>query len=338
MSKRNIANYRDFFSPNAIIKGITLGERKWLSRGITLIESLKPEHIPLKSEVISALIQHSGKSLRLGITGSPGVGKSTLISKIGAIALKDFKKIAVLTIDPSSSISGGSILGDKTRMAELSRNPRIYIRPSPTKTYLGGVAANTRDAIILCEAAGFDLVIIETVGTGQSEIEVSSMVDLFALVILPGAGDDLQGIKRGVMELADICIINKSEDSRRQLVQNTKRSYENAIHLFQPKESSIEVSIICTSGLQNRGIDLLWEHIKRLNEIVTNNNYKVKNRKQQESIWYEKYVKLLIHKIILNKPNGKETFIRYRQKVERGELSAYTAAEMLILELFENHA
>ena len=213
------------------------GDRVILSRAITLIESNRQSHQQLAQQIIEQCIPHSGKAIRIGITGSPGVGKSTFIEKLGKHILQQDRKLAVLAIDPSSQLSKGSILGDKTRMAELSADPNAYIRPSPAGQSLGGVGRCTRSTIILCEAAGFDTIFVETVGVGQSEIVVHSMVDFFLLLLLPGAGDELQGIKRGIVEMADLLAINKSDGDRLPLAKRSRQSYKNALHLFPPKES-----------------------------------------------------------------------------------------------------
>ena len=241
-------------SPSEYTEGILAGDRMILSRAITLVESTLSSDKQLADDVVQAILPHTGKSRRIGITGIPGVGKSTFIEAFGKYLLDDGASLAILTIDPSSTISGGSILGDKTRMETLSTHPRVFIRPSAAGTALGGVAYATREAMLLCEAAGFDTVIVETVGVGQSEIEVRNMVDFFLLLMLSGAGDELQGIKKGIMEMADLVVINKADGDNIEASERARAAYQNALHLFPPDETGWNTTVITASAITARGL------------------------------------------------------------------------------------
>ena len=260
------------------LQGILSGNRVILSKAITLIESSKKEHQELAQEIIEKCLPHSGKSFRLGITGVPGVGKSTFIEAIGMYLIGQGKKIAVLAIDPSSQRSKGSILGDKTRMEDLANNPNAFIRPSASAGSLGGVARKTKETIILCEAAGFDTIFVETVGVGQSETAVASMVDFFLLLMLAGAGDELQGIKRGIMEMADMILINKAEGDNLQKAKLARTQYENALHLFPPAPSGWTPLVETCSALHHQGMETVWKMIEDYLKLVENNGYFDKNR------------------------------------------------------------
>src|SRR6056297_2832095 len=255
------------------VDGILNGDRTMLGQAITLIESSRLEHMELAQQIIERCLPYAGKSLRIGITGVPGVGKSTFIEALGTQITTSGHKLAVLAVDPTSERTGGSILGDKTRMEKLAADPRAFIRPSPSGDSLGGVARKTRETIILCEAAGFDTLFIETVGVGQSETSVHSMVDFFLLLMLAGAGDELQGIKRGIMEMADAIIINKAEGDNRQKSLLAKREYENALHLFPPAESGWTPVVRTCSALEKQGIDKVWETIYEYLNFIKNNDY-----------------------------------------------------------------
>ncbi len=242
-------------TPSEYTEGILAGDRMILSRAITLVESTLTSDKKLADEVLQSILPHTGKSRRIGITGIPGVGKSTFIEAFGKYLLDDGMSIAILTIDPSSTISGGSILGDKTRMETLSTHPNVFIRPSAAGTALGGVAYATREAMLLCEAAGFGTVIIETVGVGQSEIEVRNMVDFFLLLMLSGAGDELQGIKKGIMEMADLVVINKADQDNIEAAEKARAAYQNALHLFPPNETGWITSVLTASSISARGLE-----------------------------------------------------------------------------------
>ncbi len=267
-----------------VIEGITLGDRRILAQAITLVESARPEHRQLASEIIQSCLQHEKRSVRIGITGVPGVGKSTFIETFGLFLTQKGYKVAVLAIDPSSQRSKGSILGDKTRMENLSVEPNAFIRPSPSSGSLGGVAQKTRESITLCEAAGYDVIIIETVGVGQSEIAVHGMVDFFLLLMLAGAGDELQGIKRGIIEMSDALVINKADGDNLKKAEISKVQYANALHLFPLPESGwTPVTDIC-SAYTGFGIENVWNHIQNYLALTQNNGYFALQRKQQESM------------------------------------------------------
>ncbi len=243
----------------ALAEGVLGGNRRTLARAITLIESTRGDHRAAASELLERLMPHAGGSIRLGISGVPGVGKSTFIEALGNHVIDQGHRVAVLTVDPSSAISGGSILGDKTRMELLSRRPEAYIRPSPSGNTLGGVTRRSREALILCEAAGFDVIIVETVGVGQSETKVAEMTDMFILLLLPGGGDELQGIKRGIMELADLILINKADDELKSLAGRAAADFRNALRLLHPRSANWKVEVQTCSARDGTGIAETWK-------------------------------------------------------------------------------
>jgi len=248
--------------------GVLEGNRRALAQAITLIESTRNDHRAAASALLERLIPYAGKSMRLGISGVPGVGKSTFVEALGNHVIDAGHRVAVLTVDPSSAISGGSILGDKTRMELLSRRSEAYVRPSPAGKTLGGVTRRSREALILCEAAGFDVIIVETVGVGQSETRVADMTDMFVLLLLPGAGDELQGIKRGIMELADLILINKSDDNLVKLAGQAAAEYRSALRLLQPRFAKWKVEVQCCSARDGVGIAEAWEVVLRHHEML----------------------------------------------------------------------
>ncbi|MCP4461077.1 MAG: methylmalonyl Co-A mutase-associated GTPase MeaB [Cytophagales bacterium] len=277
------------YNLDALTDGILSGKNQWLSKGITLVESLLTEDRKESSNLMERLLPSSGKSLRIGITGVPGVGKSTFIEAFGSHLTKLGKKLAVLSIDPSSSISKGSILGDKTRMAQLSMDSNAFIRPSPAGSSLGGVATSTRESIILCEAAGYDVIIVETVGVGQSETIVKNMVDFFLLLMLPGSGDELQGIKRGIMEMADGIFINKS-DGNMERAKRARKDFQNALHLFPPAASGWTVPVELGSSLEKDGIGEILEICEKFNTQTSESGWFEENRKNQEIKWFHQLI------------------------------------------------
>ncbi len=234
------------------------GDRRALARGITLVESTRADHRDEADALLTELLPHTGHSIRIGISGAPGAGKSTFIEALGSYIVERGHRVAVLAVDPSSTRTGGSILGDKTRMGELTRRAEAFVRPSPTGGTLGGVTRRTREAMLLCEAAGFDVVLVETVGVGQSEVAVAAMVDLFLVVLAPAAGDELQGIKRGIMELADFVVVNKADGALEPAARATAADYASALHLVQPKTASWTPRVVLCSALEGRGIDEVW--------------------------------------------------------------------------------
>jgi LAO/AO transport system kinase len=249
-------------SEPTLVEGVLSGDRRALARAITLVESTRADHRAEARELLEGVLDQTGRSLRLGISGAPGAGKSTLIEAVGVLAVEGDHQVAVLAVDPSSARSGGSILGDKTRMAELGRLPGAYIRPSPAGGTLGGVARRTREAMLLCEAAGFDVVVIETVGVGQSEVAVAELVDLFVLVAAPGGGDELQGIKRGIMELADVVVVNKADGDLAAAAQRAVSDLRKAVHLLRPKRPGWEVPVLSCSALTGDRVPEVWQELQ----------------------------------------------------------------------------
>ena len=267
------------------------GNRTALAKGITLLESTLFKHKDISQQLISACLPFSGKSIRIGITGVPGVGKSTFIEVFGKLLISKGKKVAVLAIDPTSQQNQGSILGDKSRMNELSKDHNAFIRPSPNSGVLGGVANKSRESIILCEAAGYDVILVETVGVGQSETTVSNLSDFLLLLMLSGAGDELQGIKRGIMELADAVIINKSDGNNILNAKTSSLEYRNALSLFPQMENGWTPKVSVCSSLNNTGIDKIWNLITQYNTQMINNGWKNKKRKTQNLYWLHHIVK-----------------------------------------------
>ncbi len=272
-------------SAQELIDGILAGDKVALSRAITLVESTNPSHLVKANEIISACLPHANQSIRIGITGVPGVGKSTFIEAFGCYLTGIGKKVAVLAVDPSSTLSHGSILGDKTRMEELVKEENAYIRPSASGETLGGVARKTRETIILCEAAGFDTIIIETVGVGQSETAVHSMVDFFLLLKISGAGDELQGIKRGIMEMADAIVINKADGDNINKAKLAKTEFGRALHLFPAKGSGWTPTVATCSAISKTGIEEVWNTVTQYMQLVQTNNYFQEKRQEQNLYW-----------------------------------------------------
>ncbi len=249
-------------SLDTLVEGVRAGRRAVLARAITLVESRKPEHQGLAEELVQALLPSTGKATRVGITGVPGVGKSTTIDALGTHLLERGHRVAVLAVDPSSSRTGGSILGDKTRMARLSMDERAFVRPSPAAGTLGGVAARTRETLLLCEAAGYDVILVETVGVGQSETAVADMTDTFLVLMLPGAGDELQGIKKGIIEIADILAVNKADGPNAPRAKKAAADYRAALHLLGGREPHWSTPVLTYSGLTGEGIEELWQQVR----------------------------------------------------------------------------
>ena len=308
------------------IDEIRCGNRTLLSQAITLVESSKEEHQQLAQEIIQGCLPYAAQSVRVGITGVPGVGKSTFIEALGKRIIEEGKKLAVLTIDPSSAISKGSILGDKTRMPHLSSNKHAFIRPSPASGSLGGVARKTRETIILCEAAGFDTIFVETVGVGQSEISAKSMVDVFVLLMLAGAGDELQGIKRGIMEMADIIAINKADGKNITNTKNAKQEIENAIHLLPPPPSGYSVPVLTCSALDGAGIADVKNELERFISAVKESGYYRNNRREQSVFWMRQTVENRLKEQFYSNPNVKKKILQKETAVREGTISPFKAA------------
>lgn len=324
--KRFIEKRRKVLSVEEYVEGILGGNITLLSKAVTLVESSRPEHQEIAQQVILKCLPYSGNSVRIGITGVPGVGKSTFIEALGTYITQRGGKLAVLAIDPSSERSKGSILGDKTRMEELSVDRNAYIRPSPSAGSLGGVARKTRETIVLCEAAGFNHIFVETVGVGQSETAVHSMSDFFLLLMLAGAGDELQGIKRGIMEMADLIAINKADGNNLEKAQMAKRQYQNALHLFPRKESDWEPKVLTCSALAKSGISDVWEKIEEYKKLTSGSGYFSQKRKAQASFWMHETIEEYIKRSFYSHPLIKEKIREYEQRVLNSELSSFTAA------------
>jgi LAO/AO transport system kinase len=281
---------------------ILRGDRRALARAITLIESTRAADRNTAEELLTSLLPHTGRAMRVGISGAPGVGKSTFIEAFGTHVIGQGHRLAVLAVDPSSRRSGGSILGDKTRMESLARNPAAFIRPSPAGTTLGGVARRTREAMLLAEAAGFDLVLVETVGVGQSETAVSEMVDLFVLLIGPGAGDELQGIKRGVMELADIVLVTKADGELKPAAARAASEYAHALHLMRPKYPNFPPQVLQVSAMEGRGIAEAWQTICQFHEVLKTTGRLQKLRQTQLKSWFWNEVQAILAEEVSSAP------------------------------------
>jgi LAO/AO transport system kinase len=318
----------------SLIAAIQGGDRAALGRTITFLESTRPEHLHLARAVISGLEAQCSASapptLRIGITGPPGVGKSTLIEALGLHILSKGHRIAVLAIDPSSSVSGGSILGDKTRMEQLSVHPQAFIRPSPSGATLGGVARKTRETVSLVEAAGYNIVLIETVGTGQSETAVHSMTDLFLLLLLPGAGDELQGIKRGIVEMADLLAVNKADGERLKIAQQARVHYLNATHLLPAKNSGWIPRVLQCSALENTGIAELWAAIRAFETETRQSGWLRQNRRTQARQWLHEAIQQGLQALLEENQEVQRLLPLLEEQTAAGEISPFTAAERIL--------
>lgn len=320
---------RKSLSSGEYVDGILKGDRIVLARAISLIESTRADHQAQAEEVLTQLLPHSGKSVRLGITGVPGVGKSTFINRFGLMLTEKNRRVAVLAVDPTSKASHGSILGDKTRMQDLANAESAFIRPSPTGEYLGGVARKTRESIFLCEAAGFDTVIVETVGVGQSETEVANMVDLFILLMAAGTGDELQGIKRGILELADIVAVNKA-DSANPGVQLAHAHLTQAFHYLKPKEPDWPTKVLQCSGQTGAGLDEIWEVIEKYFSLMGMDQRIQKNRDRQLKTWLWSLAEEMIRAQFHNDDRVRNLAQKLEEDVCVGKIGAPRAAHLLV--------
>ena len=314
----------------ALFEGVRASERSMLSKAITLIESNSVSHFEKGQELLKQLLPLSGSSIRIGITGVPGVGKSTFIENFGLSLIEQGFKVAVLAIDPSSSISKGSILGDKTRMELLSRHPLSFIRPSPSAGVLGGVARKTRETIILCEAAGYDVILIETVGVGQSETTVRSMVDFFLLMQLAGAGDELQGIKKGIIELADLIVVNKADGDNLQRAELAKQEYNNALHYIRHATEAWQTVAVTCSAQTGAGIHEIWEIIQSFRVATRKSGAFQKRRISQNTQWFDTLVNEFVLHSFYQRDKIKEALPDFRRKVGSGELPVAMAVTELL--------
>lgn len=328
--KRFLKKKRKLLTVDEYVNGILHGDITLLSKAVTLVESAKPEHQKLAQEIITKCLPHSGKSVRVGITGVPGVGKSTFIEAVGKYITSKGNKLAVLAIDPSSERTKGSILGDKTRMEELAGDNNAYIRPSPSAGSLGGVARKTRETIILCEAAGFSHILIETVGVGQSETAVHSMTDFFLLLMLAGAGDELQGIKRGIMEMADLIAINKADGGNLDKAQMAQVQYKNAIHLFPKKDSDWDPGVLTCSAFHKIGIEAIWEQIEKYKKLTLENGYFYAKRNEQSTYWMHETIEGHLRQNFYEHPEIKEKMKVLENYVLNDKMSSFIAAGELL--------
>lgn len=318
------------YDPVALIDGVRASNRSLLSKAITLIESNSIKHFEKGQELLQQLLPFSGASIRIGITGVPGAGKSTFIEKFGLWLLDRGFRVAVLAIDPSSSISKGSILGDKTRMEELSRHPSSFIRPSPSSGILGGVARKTRESIILCEAAGYDVIIIETVGVGQSETTVRSMVDFFLLMQIAGAGDELQGIKKGIIELADLIVVNKADGDNILKAEQAKQEYNNALHYLRHSSTSWHAKALTCSALTGDGISSIWDEIAAYKKTMNDTGAFKERRVLQNLEWFDSLVKESVLNRFYQKQTVKDILPELRQNVKQGKIPIAMAVSELL--------
>lgn len=324
-------------SASELVEGIVRGDIVSLSRAVTLVESLSPEHQAVAQEVIEKCLPYSGNSRRIGITGVPGAGKSTSIDAFGLHVLKKGGKLAVLAIDPSSERTKGSILGDKTRMERLSIHPDAFIRPSPSAGSLGGVARKTRETIVLCEAAGYNDIFVETVGVGQSETAVHSMVDFFLLIQLAGTGDELQGIKRGIMEMADGIVINKADGDNIDRARLAQAQFRSALHLFPPTQSGWTPEVLTYSGYYEKGIDEVWDMIDRYFAFVKENGYFERRRAEQSRYWMYETINESLEAHFYNNEKIKSQLSENEAAVLANRMSPFMAATSVLENYFNQN-
>jgi LAO/AO transport system kinase len=316
--------------PQFYAQGVLDGDRRLLAKTITVIESSLPAHQKLARAIVDLLLPHAGKAIRLGITGVPGVGKSTFIESLGTMLVNDGNRLAVLAVDPSSKRSGGSVLADKTRMEKLAVDKRAFIRPSPSGGTLGGVARKTRETMIICEAAGFDVIIVETVGVGQSETTVASMVDFFLVLMIAGAGDELQGIKKGILELADAVVVNKADGDNVERAEFARKQYETALHFLAPASSSWMPPVLTCSALEMIDIDVIWNTVMAHHEKFTQTGELQANRKKQAVDWMWFLVEEGLKDRFYQNPEFKKILPEIIKEVENGTIASTLAANRLL--------
>ena len=322
----------------ALARDVLAGNRRALAKAITLVESTRSDHQQQAQRLLETLLPQTGHATRIGISGAPGVGKSTFIESFGLFLIELGKRVAVLAVDPSSAQSGGSILGDKTRMARLSAAPEAFIRPSPAGRSLGGVARRTREALLVCEAAGYDVVIVETVGVGQSEYAVASMVDFFLLLLLPGAGDELQGIKKGIVELADTLAINKSDGANVPLAQQAAAQYRSALNLFRHSSPHWDPPVVTISGLQNEGMQEIWSIVQRHREQLGNSGELQQKRQQQQQAWFSTMLEDGLKEHFMARADVRARLPELEQALAECKVTPTQAARQLLELLDEPHA
>ena len=314
----------------AFSASIKAGDRTALARAITLIESTRRDHQAQANQLLQSLLPFTGKAKRIGITGVPGVGKSTLIDTLGSTLTHAGHKVAVLAVDPSSQRTGGSILGDKTRMERLSVDRAAFIRPSPSSGTLGGVTRKTRETMLLCEAAGFDIIIVETVGIGQSETAVADMVDFFLVLMLTGAGDELQGIKKGVLEIADMIAVNKADGANKDRANKAAAEYRGALNILTPVSPNWSPPVITISGLENDGLDHLWQEIERHHQVMTKSGEFDEKRQNQQVRWMWSLLEDALMAKLRDHPGADAAFETAERDVRAGVVTAASAAERLL--------
>lgn len=321
---------RRILSVDEYVQGVLSGNRMILSRAITLIESNAPAHFEIAQQVLKELLPHTGRSIRVGITGVPGAGKSTFIEALGCRLCGQGNKVAVLAVDPSSTVTKGSILGDKTRMELLSKQPQAFIRPSPSSGTLGGVTRKSRETLLLCEAAGFDVILVETVGVGQSETTVRSMVDFFLLVVLTGAGDELQGMKKGVMELADAILINKADGDNKQRALVARADYDRILHYLRPATEGWGTHAYTCSALTGEGIGEIWNVVEKFRENTQGSGIFTARRRKQTLSWVYTMVEEHLRGLFFQDPDVTACRMGIENQVVAGEISATMAVQQLI--------
>jgi len=319
-----------------LAQGLKKGKRRHLAKAITLVESSRVDD-QKKSHKLFELLKEQKEAIRIGISGVPGVGKSTFIEALGNLLIERGHRVAVLAVDPSSPSTGGSILGDKTRMETLSTSEQAFIRPSPTAGTLGGVAKRTRESMLLCEAAGYDVILIETVGVGQSEFEVSSMVDCFLVMMLPGAGDSLQGIKRGILEITDILVVNKADGDQERLAYHARAEYEHTFHLLKPKYGDIPVRFLAMSALEKNGITEVWESIQGFISALKTKGLFEELRNTQNLNWFKRLTEDEILRMLWSSPNNKLKAKELKERITSKQLSPSLAAAQMIEKLYKKN-
>lgn len=320
--------------PKEIVEALHSGDRRALARAITLIENNREDALDKAQHILEEALPYTGQSVRLGISGVPGVGKSTFIEALGMKLIEVGHRVAVLAVDPSSPTSGGSILGDKTRMEHLAGRREAFIRPSPTGGFLGGVARKTRESMLLCEAAGYDIILIETVGVGQSEYAVADMVDLFMVLMLPGAGDALQGIKRGILEVADMLVINKADGEQKGQAQRARQEYKNALHLLKPKYEGIEVPVMLSSSITQHGITEIWQKVSEYIETLHIKGILQEKRQNQQWNWFVRLTEEELMKRFWNIEEVRKECDNQRNLLLRQETTPVLATRKLLNVLF----
>jgi len=331
--KREIGHVSEERAVAECVRGVVEGDRRLLAKAITLVESMRREDAPLREELLARLLPRTGCAVRVGITGTPGVGKSTFIEALGLFLVGRGERVSVLAVDPSSPVSGGSILGDKTRMEQLAQHPEAFIRPSPSGGSLGGVANRTREALLVCEAAGFGVALVETVGIGQSEIVVSSMVDSFCVLLQPGAGDALQGMKKGVLELADVLAVNKADGEQKAAAERARDEYARALGLFSPGAAVWTPRVLAVSAREKVGIDAFWETLLAHREALLGSGELENKRRRQARAWMWSLIEQGLQESFREHREVKSRIAELERAVEEQRLTPAAAAQTL-LELF----